>query len=110
MASNLNQVVEVERETPDPGIGADEAQAWASVGLLRAEVRPLRFSEAEREGATRVVQGYLLRVYTAAVSALAVTAADRVRWNGLVMNVREVRHQPSNIRFTEIVAEAGVTQ
>ena len=110
MASNLTQIVVVERETPDLGIDSDEEQVWAPHGPMRAEVRPLRFTEAEREGATRIVQGYLLRVYTAHVEASALTASDRLLWKGLTLNIREVRQQPSNVRFTEIVAEAGITQ
>lgn len=109
MPSLLTEVVEIERDTPDLDIESDETQRWSSVGTVRAEVRPLRFSEAEREGATRTVQGYLFRVYTRAVAAFAITAADRLKWSGIVLNIREVRRPPPGETYTEIIAEAGVT-
>lgn len=110
MSSGMTAVVVLERETVDLSIAADEVQEWFEAGTLRAEVRPLRFSEAEREGAVRAVKGYLFRVYTSAVRALGITEADRLVWNGMTLNIREVRAPEARVRFTEIIAEAGVTQ
>ena len=110
MSSQMTAVVVLERETPDIGIDSDEAQDWSSAGTFRAAVQPLRFSEAEREGATRTVQGYLFRVHTSTVRALSITAADRLLWQGRTLNIREVREPEPRIRFTEIIAEAGVGQ
>lgn len=110
MASNLTAVVVLEREAVDLGIDSDEAQDWSAVGTFRAEVRPLRFTEAEREGATRELQGYLFRIYTSQARAMSMTAADRLVWNGRTLNIREVRDPDPRARFTEIIAESGVTQ
>jgi head-tail adaptor len=110
MSSGMTALLTVERETVDSGIDSDEQQDWASVGSVRAEVKPIRFSESERQGAMRTTKGYLFRVYTAAVRQLAITEADRFVWDGITFNIREVRIPEARTRFTEIVAEAGVTQ
>lgn len=110
MSSRMRGVCTLQRDTSDIGIDSEEAQAWTTVGTFRAEVRPLRFSESEREGAVRAVQGYLIVTHTSTARALAITAADRVLWNGRTLNIREVRDPDPGVRFTEIVAESGVTQ
>jgi head-tail adaptor len=110
MSSGLTAVLTVQRETVDTGIDSDEQQVWSTVGKLRAEVKPLRFTEDERQGAMRTVKGYLFRVYTSAVTAMSLTESDRLLWNGLTLNIREVRSPDARIRFTEIIAEAGTSQ
>ncbi len=110
MSSGMTAVVVVERETQDLGIDSDEDQDWSVVGSMRCEVRPIRFSESEREGAQRVLKGYLFRAYTAAVTALSLTESDRLQWNGITLNIREIRMPEARVRFTEIIAEAGITQ
>ena len=110
MSSGMTAVVTLERETTDLGIASDEVPAWETVATLRAEVKPLRFSEQEREGAARAVQGYLFRVHTSAVRAHAITASDRFIWDQREFNIREVRQPEARVRFTEIVAETGTTQ
>lgn len=110
MSSGLTAVVVVERETVDSGIDSDEQQVWSQLGSMRCEVSPIRFNESERQGAVRTVKGYQFRAYTSAVNALAITEADRFVWNGMTLNIREVRLPEARTRFTTIIAEAGVTQ
>ncbi len=110
MSSRMRGVCTLQRDGSDIGIDSDEDQEWTTVDTFRAEVRPLRFSESEREGAVRAVQGYLFIVHTSTVRALSITAADRIQWNGRTMNIREVRDPDPGVRFTEIIAESGVTQ
>lgn len=110
MSSRMRGLCTLQRDSSNIGIDSDEAQAWTTIATFRAEVRPLRFSESEREGAVRAVQGYLLVLHTSTVRAHTITAADRVLWNGRTLNIREVRDPEPGVRFTEIIAESGVTQ
>ena len=110
MSSRMRGVCTLQRDSSNLGIDSDEAQTWTTAGTFRAEVRPLRFSESEREGAVRAVQGYLIITHPSTARALAITAADRVLWNGRTLNIREVRDPDPGTRFTEIIGEAGVTQ
>lgn len=110
MSSGMTAVVTLQREAEHLDPESDEAQDWREAGTFRAEVKPLRFTEDERQGAMRSVKGYLFRVYTSAVNALSITEADRLVWNGLTLNIREVRLPEARVRFTDIIAEAGVSQ
>ncbi len=104
----MTEVIAIDAELAP--VGADRDPAWTEIGRMRAAVKPVRASENEREGALREVQVYLFSVHTPALRAVPMTAAaHRLRWNGKVYNVREVRGPIARQPYTEIVAESGVT-
>lgn len=92
--------------------GEDEGDpVWREVvPRLRAAVKSVRASDAERDGAVRDIQVYLFRVYAAALRETPISASrHRLRWLGRAYNVREVRVQGAREPWAEIVAESGVT-
>lgn len=102
--------ITIERESTSLAADSDEEQVWASIGTIRASLKPLRFSDAERQGAVRTVKGYLFECYAGEIRALAVTEVDRIVWGDETLNIREVRMPDERTTFVEIVAEAGVIQ
>ena len=103
MLGTLTETIAIDVED-----GQGDAE-WREICRMRAAVKPVRASEAEREGALRTVQVYLFKVLTSALRAMPVTASHRIRWKGTSYNVREVRSPVDREPFTEIVAESGVT-
>lgn len=109
MLGRLSEVIAVEIEDGQ-GADAELAPIFREIGRMRADVRPVRASESEREGAVREVQVYLFKVLTSALRAVPVSSTGhRIRWQGRAYNVREVRSPVAREPFTEIVAESGVS-
>lgn len=109
MLGRLSETIAIEIED---GQGADDEvpPIFREIGRMRAGVKPVRASESEREGALREVQVYIFTVLTSALRAMPVTSTDhRIKWNGRAYNVREVRTPIARDPFTDIVAEAGVS-
>lgn len=109
MIGKLTEVVAVDVED---GQGIDEIEPiFREVARMRAEVKPVRATESEREGAVRDVSVYLFKVHTSALRATPIAAVShRIRWAGRIFNIREVRAPMAREPFTDIVAEAGVSQ
>ena len=108
--ADLADLITIERETlTSDGSGHTFTSSWATLGQMYAEVKAVRASEAERQGAVRELHVMLFRVHAGEVRALAVRSADRVQWDGRQWNVREIRIGPPREMFAEIVAEWGVT-
>jgi head-tail adaptor len=103
----LTEVIAIDRE--DPPADEEGDPFWVEVARMRASAKPVRASEAEREGAVREIQVYLFTVLTSALRSAPVSATGhRLRWKGRAMNIREVRRPVDQEHFTEIVAESGV--
>lgn len=111
MASTLGRLREVIRIDAETAQDEDDeaVPAWTEIGVMRAEARPVRASETEREGALRTVQVYLFTVLTSERRRVGVSSLHRIRWGSMAFNVREVRVPSDNVALTEIVAETGVT-
>ena len=104
------ELITVERETHARRAGGGMTSGWASVGQLWAEAKWLGGGEAEVRGAVRETVRYRFTVLAAGAEAMALTARDRIVWNGERYNIREApRRLPRGVKL-EIIAEAGVTQ
>ena len=108
MIGRLTEVIRVDVEV---GQAPDEiAPIYREIARFRAEVKPGRATESEREAAVHEVQVYIFKVLTSALRAAPVTAVGhRIRWAGRTFNIREVRTPVAREPFTDIVAEAGVS-
>lgn len=103
---DLDQLIAIEAATrAGDGMGGGPVSGWSPVGELWASVLPLNASEAERLGKARTLTLYRLRVMTEAVAELGVSTTHRARWEGRVMNIREVRTPPASSIFTDLIAE-----
>jgi head-tail adaptor len=110
MAGPRTELVAIERETQTRRPGGAQDSAWASVGQLWVKADYIGGGEAEARGAVRETVRYRFTALSAGVEALGVTARDRVVWNGVAYNIREVpRRLPRRIE-TEIIGESGVAQ
>jgi SPP1 family predicted phage head-tail adaptor len=76
-----------------------QPRAWA-------RVTPKSQSEAERQGALRASRTYLFEIHW----RKDITEAMRIRWNGEILNIREIQRGSPRDLTMKIVAEAGVTQ
>lgn len=97
------------RVRADDGMGGG-VRSWTAIGQAQATADWIGGGEASRQGALREGVRYRFTVWSRAVSALDLTTADRIVWNGETFNIRErPRPQPGKADCA-IVAEAGVTQ
>lgn len=102
----LTEIISVDQETTNAD--DEDAPTFLEIGRLRAEVKPLRATEAERANAVRTVSVYQFTVLARAAAAIGVTPQHRIRWGSLEFNVREVRTPPPQVPFLDIIAETGV--
>lgn len=91
--------------TPDGAGGATEA--WADVATIWCDVKPLRASEQERQGAVRALSVYQFSADAMTVAAHSTTTADRLAWSGRVFNIRELRTPKSSVPDIDLIAETG---
>jgi len=109
-AGSRTELIEIERETRTKRADAGFDTSWSVVGALWAAAEYGGGSEGEARGAVRHTRRLRFVVLTEAVRALAVTPADRIRWQGQLYNIREVPPRLATAGETAIVAESGVTQ
>jgi SPP1 family predicted phage head-tail adaptor len=91
--------------TPD-GLGG-HATAWTAIqprGWARVTAKAQ--SEAQRQGAVRASRTYLLEMHY----RRDIMESMRIRWDGQILNIREIRRGSPRDLTMQIVAEAGVTQ
>lgn len=105
-----NELIVFERETRTPDGGGGASSSWDEIGQAWADVTWIGGSETQRQGAVRETVRYRFTVLSAAVVALGITVADRIRWNGELFNIRETPRRLPRRPVTEIIAEAGVSQ
>ena len=104
------ELITTERETRTVRPGGGMSSAWASVGQMWAEASYIGGGEGEVRGAVRETVRYRFVVWSAATEEIAVTPKDRLIWNGVTYNIREMPRRLAKRIETEIIAESGVTQ
>ncbi len=82
-------------------------ETWADVGLIWCDIKPLRASEAERQGAVRSLSVYQFSADAMSVKAKAASPSDRLVWQGRAYNIRELRTPKSAMPDIDIIAETG---
>ena len=96
-------------ETPGgtaDGIGGTQI-TWTQVQPSAwAAVTPVRQGETEREGAQRASRTFLFKIHY----RRDITESMRIRWDGQILNIREIRRGSPRELTMQILAEAGVTQ
>ena len=103
---NLDQRIDVQRETlTDDGYGGFES-SWSSVGETWAQMVPTRGGERIISEQQRGVVGYDVVVRNLGRGA-SITEADRLVWKGLTLNVRSAPNAGRD-DYRKIFAEANV--
>lgn len=102
----LDERITVEEEQTVPDGSGGQTVTWQSHVELFANVRPVRLSEEERQGAVRASRGYLFTIRRR--DDLEETM--RISWRGEVFNIREIRLPRARVPHMEIFAQSGVTQ
>ena len=101
----LRHRVTIQEEVATPDGGGGYALGWADVATLWAKVEPL--SARERLFAEKLDGVVTHRVVVRFRDDI--TAAMRVLYEGRLFNIRGVLETGERERFTEILAEEGVT-
>ena len=111
---DFNQRVTVQQNSGSgDGYGGTQI-TWSNIPrspIMFANVKPVRQSESERQGAERASRMYLFTVFRRE----DITESMRLVWqesatSQQICNIREVRRGPTRDLTMTIVAEAGVTQ
>lgn len=105
-----DQKVTVERLVATPDGGGGQAFAWSVVGALWVAAKWVGGGEGVARGAVQEVVRYRFTGDAGAVEALAITANDRIVWQGEPYNIRERPRRQAASREIEIYAETGVAQ
>ena len=105
----LDQYITFEEEqSGDDGYGGAGAQNWTTHAQVWARVQPVRGTEGDSEGAVRATSTYMVEVWQDGLENL--TAAMRIVWGSVTMNIREIRRPPERALMMRIIAVSGVTQ
>ncbi len=105
---NLDQLLIFEAgSVAEDGFGGG-ALTWGEAARAWASVKPVSAREGERQGALRASTIYVIEVWSDGLDA--VTEACRINWNGVYLNIRELRRPPHRTMMMTIMAETGVTQ
>jgi head-tail adaptor len=103
----LDQFIAFEAESVcEDGFGGGHAD-WGTHARAWAKIVAVRGSESEREGALRATSTYMIEMWQDGLEG--VTEAMRINWDGLFMNIREIRRPPHRAMMMTIIAESGVT-
>lgn len=110
-AGSRTEKIAIEREsrTPD-GAGGFATSGWVLVAEMWAEVQWIGATEGSDRGGQRSTSKYRFTVMSDAAHEAGVTPKDRIAWNGDLYNIRERPRRLPREPYTEIIAEAGVTQ
>lgn len=97
--------IETPTHTAD-GFGGVAATAWSTHAQAWVHIKPVQAREDERQGALRASCMYLV---TGLRDELAgITGEMRVSWNGLLLNIREIRLPGPREMMMQFTAESGV--
>lgn len=106
---NLDQYVEVQREVATADDQGGAAVATAFYCDFWAEVKPIKGQERLDQGQLRTPSTYLFTLRYDELTA-TITTADRILWDGVEYNIRDIQNRGARVRFFQIVGESGVTQ
>ncbi|MFZ5913631.1 MAG: phage head closure protein [Pseudomonadota bacterium] len=103
MIGGLRQRVKLQRRisTPDGGGGADSG--WADIAEVWAEVTPTGGREAQQGMRLASLNSYRVRLRFRA----DVSTADRMLFDGRILNIRSLINMASRGRWLECVCEEG---
>lgn len=104
----LDQLLIFEVETTiEDGFGGG-AISWGETARAWASVKPVSAREGDRQGALRASTIYMIELWSEGIDT--VTEACRINWDGVYLNIRELRRPPHRTMMMAILAESGVTQ
>lgn len=83
-------------------------EAWATLGTIKANVEPVRATEAVVANRQQGVEAYRFTARNSG-SWATVTTADRLEWRGLLLDVRS-QPEVGRERDRMIDAEVGIVQ
>lgn len=104
----LDQRIAIKRETLTPGPMGGQTVALATAFTAWARVKPSTGTEQDR--ADRLVASASIIFTIRNHDGRTVREADRIEWQGIDYNVREVRTTGGRSMYLDIIAERGVAQ
>ena len=107
LAGDLNQRICIQSRSTTPDAGGGSVKSWADVFAgVWATVEPLNGGEAFRQGMLNTTQLYRVTIRWRA----GVTAAQRVIWNGLPLNIRTCADPDGRRRALIMTVESGAPE
>lgn len=108
-AGDLNQPITFEQPSHTPDGYGGTVLTWTQVGNRTfASIRPINGAapETERQGTLRASSTYSLKL----LRRRDIDETMRIRWDGEILNIRNINRGATRELTMTIIAEGGVTQ
>lgn len=106
----LNQLITFERNTPTQSSTGAMIPSWATLKQVHAAVDGAKAASAEAQIAGGIVSkaDYTIWVRADVIERYSITVVDRVRWNGKILNIKDIPDQQLQGRLMAMICNTGL--